>query len=78
MKFVKTSISKLNRKDFISYIPSRTPYLKLFGYVRIINGKKIIQSKNGVQMNVDPIHPLQPCNRYWKVEINKGIIERLT
>ena len=77
MKFVKTSVSKLKHGDFISYIPAKNPYLKLYGYVRIINGKKIIQSKNGVQLNIQPIYPLRPSIRYWKVELNKGIAERL-
>jgi len=80
MKFIDATISKIKKGDYVCYISPRMPYLKFFGLVRILNGQKVVYSKNCIQVNCTPYYHFKPQKptRFFRSEISRlGKIQKL-
>lgn len=73
MKFIKTTYSQLKKGDYVKFISNKIPSLFIYGYVRVVDGEKIVQSKNAVQLLKDSnFCHIKPNKRFFKTKLNQG------
>ena len=80
MKFMPSSKRNIVVGDYVCYIPNNIPALKIYGYVRNINGMLHVQSKNCIQLLADGHYHFKPSSkiRFFKTPLNNGKITKLS
>jgi len=69
MKFENTTYTKIKKGDYIRFVSNRMPDSFIYGYVRLVDGEKIVQSKNIIQRFNTGFAHIKPESRFFKIKL---------